>query len=1056
MLHESVNAHTKWIVCFAVGAALAASPAGAGAEDKPASSAKTAAVSPAAPAKTAAPAPTTLSGIGLSFEEARLVPIDGRSGAVQGAADALAAFTRGDVPKDKKLAVSFLSGEISYALGDYERSADAFKDAANRDDKGPFADDAAFAAVRSLEAAGKDADAVKAWKDWEKKYPQSPLAGEALVARSWNALRRGAPAEAARLLETLAAKHRWMEKDPRVILARSVVAYLDERFEDVITTLYEAPDGPAKTYLRAMAFEAQGAALKAAALYQEVAERYPRSTLHDPAMLAKANIFLASGAYRSAAEEMKRVVEKCSREDIRGEAEIRGAMAVYLDGKTEEGFQQLRDVAAKHAKTDIAARAHYFLGEALYTEKSYPEAIAEFNRVLSDYFEHSLAARAQYRVGRCLDALGRGAEATSTYQATVAGYPLSPESPAAAYLAGVGLIAQKRPLAAAPYFQLVLDRYAKNDSSGAIVFASENHRELVEASLCLLEYSYHLSGNLGQLSGVPHLMLQKMPPSKSPWRAYALLIDADALAAQGRFAEAEGMLKGLIATFPEHPVAIPANRLLAWTYAEQGQGDLAIETEERMLSRYAAFGDEANLSSAFYNKANILFNRKEYKEAAATYDEYLRRFPNHPKRLQALYQAGLCYQRLDQNGDAVDRWEALVKADSASALAERALVRAGDLYFRAESYKDAKRCYGMLLERFASSSAAAMGLLRIAQCEYNAGNDEEALNRFSEVAARFPESPIVKDAERGIELALYRLGQRADGSEVLARLVERYPTSSFAADAQFEIAMRSYKAKSYAQAAEEFRRVVSQFPGYSAADRAHYLMADSYREAGASHDALLAYEQFLSLFPESEFRPTISFRLGSMKFEDGKYLEAAVDFTGVVDGEAPKDIAAASLYNLALCKRMLGDTEGTAATLELYRERYGAADERAADIAYQLGDIYDKAGRTDAAAEEFARALAGKPEARLAIELHYRAGYCAEQGGDDERAIAEYRKAYAAEQKDDDYRLLAVARLAALHERRGDNGRALAAYRDLIKNSKDEELVLAAREHAELLKAASK
>ena len=1051
MLHAQEKACLKWIACCAVGAALLASPIDARAEspkEKPAAAPAT--LSPAALS------PATLSGIGLALEEARLVPFGGRRGAVENAAEALAAFMRSDVPKEKQGAVSFLSGEISYALGDYERSAEEFKNAAKRDERGPFADDAAFAAIRSLEAAGRDAEAAKAWKDWEKKYPQSPLMGEALLARSWNALRRGATNEAARFLETLAVRHPWMEKDLRVVLARSVIAYIEGRAGDVISALSDAPEGPATMYLRAMAFEAQGAALKAAALYQEVAERYPHSTLHDPAMLAKANIFLASGAYRSAAEEMSRVIEKSSRPDILGEAELRRAMAIYLDGNAEVGIKQLRDVVARHARTDIAARAQYFLGEVLFTEKSYAEAIIEFNRVLAEYFEHSLAARAQYRVGRCLDALGRGAEATSTYQATVAGYPLSPESPAAAYLAGVGLIAQKRPLAAAPYFQLVLDRYAKNDSSGAIVFASEDHRELVEASLCLLEYSYHLSGNLGQLSGVPHLMLQKMPPSTSPWRAYAILIDADALAAQARLTEAEEMLKRLIAEFPEHPVAIPANRLLAWTYAEQGQGDLAIETEERMLARYASFGDEANLSSAYFNKANILFNRKEYREAADTYDEYLRRFPTHPKRLQALYQAGLCYQRLDQNGDAVDRWEALVKADSVSAISERALVRAGDLYFRAESYDNAKRCYRVLLERFASSSAAAMGLLRIAQCEYNAGNDEEALNRYSEVVARFPESPIVKDAERGIELALYRLGQRDDGSEVLARLVERYPTSSFAADAQFEIAMRSYKAKRYAEAAEEFRRVVSQFPGYSAADRAHYLMADSYREAGSSREALLAYEQFLSLFPESEFRPTIRFRLGSMRFEDGKYLEAAVDFTGVIDGEAPKDIAAASLYNLALCKRMIGDTEEAAKTLELYRERYSATDERAADIAYQLGDIHDKAGRAEAAVEEFSRALAAKPQARLAIELHYRIGLCAEQGKDTDRAIAEYRKAMAAAEKDDDFRLLAVAHCAALYEQKGDNVKALAAYRDLIQNSKDEELVLAAREHASQLKAAAK
>ena len=35
------------------------------------------------------------------------------------------------------------------------------------------------------------------------------------------------------------------------------------------------------------------------------------------------------------------------------------------------------------------------------------------------------------------------------------------------------LLAQNRPLAAAPYFQLVLDRYtSRNDSRGFVVFAS--------------------------------------------------------------------------------------------------------------------------------------------------------------------------------------------------------------------------------------------------------------------------------------------------------------------------------------------------------------------------------------------------------------------------------------------------------------------------------------------------------------------------------------------------------------------------------------------------------
>jgi TolA-binding protein len=308
-------------------------------------------------------------------------------------------------------------------------------------------------------------------------------------------------------------------------------------------------------------------------------------------------------------------------------------------------------------------------------------------------------------------------------------------------------------------------------------------------------------------------MLQKMPPSDSSWRVYSILIDADALASQGRYAEAETMLKGLITEFPAHTAVIPANRLLAWTYARQGNDQLAIETEERMLARYASSDDNEHLSSAYFNKANILFNR-------------------HSKHLEALYRSGLCYQRLDQNGDAVDRWEALVAADSTGALCEQALVRAGDLYFRAGHYEDAKRCYGALLDRFGSSDKAPLAMLRLAQSEYNANNDEEALRLYSEVTTRFPESYAADEAVRGMEQALYRLGQGEDGSEVLARLVEDFGTSPFAADAQFEIAMRSYKAERYDEAAEQFRRVTSQFPGYSAGDRAHYLMAESYRKAG--------------------------------------------------------------------------------------------------------------------------------------------------------------------------------------------------------------------------------
>src|SRR5262249_8267984 len=74
----------------------------------------------------------------------------------------------------------------------------------------------------------------------------------------------------------------------------------------------------------------------------------------------------------------------------------------------------------------------------------------------------------------------------------------------------------------------------------------------------------------------------------------------------------------------------------------------------------------------------------------------------------------------------------------------------------------------------------------------------------------------------------------------------------------------------------------------------------------------------------------------------------------------------------------------------------------------------------------------------------FRLGRCREQLGESSAAIRAYVEAAACPDRDQPYRLSAVARLAALYEARHEYTRALAAYRDLIQNSKDRELIASA------------
>jgi TolA-binding protein len=988
----------------------------------------------------------SIADIGIALEAASALPAAERAAAVADLRVRVKRVLEAGIDDDRKAAAQLLAAEIAYTLGDYQHAGEWFEKAAEDGKKTPYADDAAAGRIRSLEAMGRDEDAAKKWDEWMKRYGEGPLASELAVARAWNAVRRDSLTDAGAILDGAVAAAPWMARDPRVMLARSTLAFMAGRHDDVIAKPVGSPVDDAALYLSALTLAAQKEPLRAAARFQEVVDRFPESRLRDHAMLAKANVFLQNGAYRSAVEEFARVGERAKDAGVIAEARMRHAASTYLDGDLENGREQLRRVATEYHETDTGARAQMLLAEATLSAGDYEAAIVEFNRVLTTYFRHALAASAQYRVGRCLDALERHAEATSTYQAVVSGYPTSREAPAAAYLAGAGLLAQEKPQAAIPFFQLVLDRYAQDKGEGTIEFATPERRELVEAALCLLQLSYHRVGNLGVLSGMPHLMLQRMPPSDSKWRAFAILIDSDALAAQGRHDEARAALETLVTETEEAAIAIPAHRLLAWSYAQGGELDLAARTEEQMLARYGGAATQEDLGSAYLNRAHLFFNGKNYKQAATAYEDFIARFPADALRGRALYQAGLCYLRLGRDGDAVDRWETIVAESPSASIAEQAWVRAGDIYFHANHFDNAQRCYRGLLENFADSRAAAVGLLRIAQSEYNAGNDVDAVAAFSEVISRFPDHPASGDARKGIERSLYRLG-RGEDVTVLEQLVEQYPTSAFAADAQFEIGMRRYKDEQYAEAAEEFRRVVTQFPSYSAGDRAHYLMADAYTRAGDTENASQAYEQFVTFFPNSEYRSQVRLRVGADRFTAGQYMSAAVEFASVLEDSIPPEVEAAAKFNLGLCRKMLGETGDAMELFVAYREQY-PQDERQADVAQQIGELHEMAGRDDEATKWYKRALKAPTTSSQTAELCYRLGMCRERLGNVDGALRAYSGALTVEDRADPYRLSALARSAVLHEQNKNYRKAIVAYLDLAKNAGDPEVVLAAKERA--------
>ena len=257
------------------------------------------------------------------------------------------------------------------------------------------------------------------------------------------------------------------------------------------------PPGAAAVYLRALCLARAGRALPSAAAFQEVAERYPDSPLRDHALLAKANTFLG----RRRRPQRGRGVRARGRRVRRTRAcaprpSCAARRAVFLAGEPRLGaghaprawWRAIPAATWRRAPSSWSARSWWPPGSpprrsSSTTGCSRATSSTRWRRAPSTAWPAASTPGPARRRDRRLP----GRRLRLPARARGAGRGLPGRRRAAASRAG----RWRRPR----YFQLVLDRYApREDGDGTLVFASAEQQELVEASLCLLEYSYHRRG----------------------------------------------------------------------------------------------------------------------------------------------------------------------------------------------------------------------------------------------------------------------------------------------------------------------------------------------------------------------------------------------------------------------------------------------------------------------------------------------------------------------------------------------------------------------------------
>jgi len=168
--------------------------------------------------------------------------------------------------------------------------------------------------------------------------------------------------------------------------------------------------------------------------------------------------------------------------------------------------------------------------------------------------------------------------------------------------------------------------------------------------------------------------------------------------------------------------------------------------------------------------AEAHFLAKDYVEAAAAYEDFLKQYPNHPRTAEALYQLGMSYykQILSADRDQTATQNALVTFENLirrfpddpnreevqkmivqcrERLAERELY-IGHFYLRTGKYLPAIKRLQTIPESYPDFANLDQVYFYLGQAHQKNGNRQQAVDAFETLVRNFPQSQHAREAQQ--------------------------------------------------------------------------------------------------------------------------------------------------------------------------------------------------------------------------------------------------------------------------------------------------------------------
>jgi TolA-binding protein len=464
------------------------------------------------------------------------------------------------------------------------------------------------------------------------------------------------------------------------------------------------------------------------------------------------------------------------------------------------------------------------------------------------------------------------------------------------------------------------------------------------------------------------------------------LITGFALAKLERYDEAIAPLDTVIRLAPESPNAADAMESLVRCLRLTGKPGKAQEVVNRLIQQYPSRRDSAALQ---LDRAEIAFSqgnesaaedyyqgvvkngtdpetqarglhrlawisiKKTKIDQAITYlDRLLAEFPEHELALRAHLDRARCYQLLSRHDDAIaDLWAFLESKPESKKLQATAVFALGISFIHEERIDDALSAFTTVSETYADYSRADEALYQLGALSHKQGKVAEAIAAFERLVEDYPESEMRSSAKFHLGQLKYDNLENASAIENFHSAIETGEGQPFMNEAYYRLGWAYYRNGEFTQARDAFQAQRTRFPHGDFAHDGLYMLAESQFGREDWSKALTLYEQIVDHHETTAAMQVVALlHQGQAAVELGNYSLAAQSLDRIISEHGESPYRAKADLNLGRCR--VREEKWVIAEHHFEKAADLGSQEVAAQARYELAQMYARQEKYDRAIRE--------------------------------------------------------------------------------------------------------